>query len=114
MKNKQKLALVVLLIFFGIAHENSREQDQHSTANTTTYARLADQPLNERIQLYEEGLISSTTGAYKYVPQRGWIPEISYQGNLIARTGRNIGNTIQNVVRETLRGIFRFFDGVIS
>ena len=114
MKVKHKLAIVILLIVLGIAYENSRDNTDALIVGTTSYERLSDRTLIERIQLYEEGLVSTTTGDYKYVPQRGWIPESSYQGNLIARTGRSMGNGIQNFVRETLRGLFRFFDGVIS
>lgn len=114
MKPKHKIVLVILVIALGMTYENSRNSDEAPTVGTTTYARLIDQPLQERINLYEEGLVSSTTGDYKYVPQRGWIPEMSYQGNRVARAGRNMGNSIQHFVRESLRGLFRFFDGVIS
>jgi len=114
MKPKHKLVLVILVVALGMAYEGSRNSEEFETNGTTTYLRLADQPLSERIQLYEQGLVSAATGDYKYVPQRGWIPEITYQGNLVARAGRNMGNSLQNFVRESLRSLFRFFDGVIS
>jgi len=114
MKPKHKLALVIFVIAIGLSYESSRNTGDAQTLGSTIYPRLADHSLQERIILYEQGLVSSTTGAYKYVPQRGWIPEVTYQGNLVARAGRNMGNSIQNFVRESLRGLFRFFDGVIS
>ena len=114
MKPKHKLALVILVIALGMAYENSRNSADAPIVGTTTYTRLAERSLQERIELYEQGLVSSTTGDYKYIPHRGWIPEVSYQGNRVARAGRNMGNSIQTFVRESLRGLFRFFDGVIS
>ena len=113
-KPKHKLGLVILLIALGMMYENSRNNTSAPTTTRTSYSLLTEQPLNERIQLYEQGLVSNIDGDYKYVPYRGWIPENSYHGNLIARVGRSMGNGIQNLVRESLRGLFRFFDGVIS
>jgi len=113
-KAKHKLALVILLIIVGMTYENSRDNPNTTTFTTSSYARLAQQPLSERIHLYEQGLVSNAEGDYKYVPQRGWIPESSYRGNLVARAGRSMGDSIQSFVRESLRGLFRFFDGVIS
>ena len=72
--------------------------------------------LEEQIRAYELGLIDGIDDNYyddldniTYDVSRG-----ASQGNLIARTGRNIGNAIQTFVREALRGIVRFFDGIIS
>ena len=113
-KPKHKLLAVVLIIGIGMAYENSRDNPPAPTAGSTTYTRLGDLSLTERIEIYEAGLVSDITGDYKRVPSRGWIHESAYRGNLVARAGRNIGDGIQNFVRESLRGIFRFFDGVIS
>ena len=114
MKPKYKFLLVVLLIGIGIVYENSRNNESAPTVGTTSYMRLGELSLDERIEIYEAGLVSSIRGDYKHVPTRGWIHESSYHGNLVSRAGRNIGDGIQNFVRESLRGLFRFFDGVIS
>ena len=103
MKARYKLLLVILLLWLGMSYEGSRNATpapvnrQHST-------------LDERIDAYERELMGETFSD----EQDRSSSNHSHQGNLVARTGRNIGQALQNAVREMLRGIVRFFDGVIS
>jgi len=103
MKARYKVLIVILLLWLGMSYEGSRD------ASPVTGDRQ-DMTLDEQIEAYEMGLIDRIT----YGENRGGIPESAYQGNLVARAGRSIGNALQTFVRETLRGIVRFFDGVIS
>lgn len=114
MKPKYKFLVIVLLLWIGMSYEGSRGASDPLTVNTTSYLRLDDKPLNQRIQIYEAGLVSHFNGDYKYVDNRGWIPEDAYRGNLVARAGRNVGDGIESTLREFLRRMFMFFDGVIS
>ena len=68
--------------------------------------------LEEQIRAYELGLIDGIVHADFYPASSH--TGTGHQGNLVARSGRNIGNALQTFVREGLRGIVRFFDGIIS
>ncbi|MCL1991052.1 MAG: hypothetical protein FWG67_09215 [Defluviitaleaceae bacterium] len=104
MKTRYKFLLVVLLLWIGMSYEGARNQEP-SPNNHRAYTTL-----NEQIRAYEAGLIAG--GHFDDTYDRG--PATLQQGNLIARTGRNVGHALQTVVREMLRGVARFFDGVIS
>jgi len=72
--------------------------------------------LDEQIRAYELGLIDGIIhdDYYPALSNRSEAREAGHQGNLVARAGRNIGDALQTFVREALRGIVRFFDGIIS
>jgi len=98
---------VILLLWLGMSYEGSRN-------NTTPVLNPQNMTLEEQIKAYEMGLIDGIADEYVDLGIRHDTPGAATQGNLIARTGRNIGNAIQTFVREVLRGIVRFFDGIIS
>lgn len=101
MKARYKLLIVILLLWLGMSYEGSRDAPP-ATGNRQHLT------LEEQIRAYELGLIDGIDDE-----MRSGISE-AYQGNLVARSGRNIGNALQSFVRELLRGIVRFFDGIIS
>lgn len=105
MKVRYKLIIVVLLLWIGMSYEGTRNTPQMTRTRQ-------DMTLDERIEAYELGLTNEVDFDDHYI--RNGISETAHQGNLVARTGRNIGNALQTFVREVLRGIVRFFDGVIS
>jgi hypothetical protein len=104
MKARYKLLIIVILLWMGMTYEGSRNVEPIS-------GNRQNVTLEEQIRLYELGLIDE-------YPQAGFgdsdILHSTYQGNWFARSGRSIGHTLQTVVRETLRGIVRFFDGIIT
>ena len=108
MKARYKVLMVVLLLWIGMSYEGSRD-----AASAT--GNIQGSTLEEQIHLYELGLIDevSEVGIGEPAGSRG-IPRSAYQGNWFARSGRRIGNALQTVVRETLRGLVRFFDGIIT
>lgn len=101
MKARYKLLLVVLLLWLGMSYEGARDAP-------ATPIHRQNMTLEEQIRAYELGLIEGIDDE-----NRSGTSEV-YQGNLIARSGRNIGNALQSFVRGVLRGIVRFFDGIIS
>jgi len=109
MKTRYKLLVVVLLLWLGMSYEGSRNAP--SVTGNRQYMTL-----EEQIRLYELGLIDGIDDHYATLDNRSGGTEAASasQGNLVARTGRNIGNALQTFVREVLRGIVRFFDGIIS
>lgn len=111
MKARYKLLIVILLLWLGMSYEGTR-----NVASPQTIGNSHNMTLEEQIRSYELGLIDQIIDNDGYVNSgdiKG-IPEAAYQGNLVARAGRNIGNALQTLVRELLRGLVRFFDGVIS
>lgn len=104
MKARYKLLIIVILLWIGMSYEGSRDAAPLSTD-------VQSATLEEQIRLYELGLIDDLSPVSDET--RG-IPPSAYQGNWFARSGRSIGNALQTVVRETLRGIVRFFDGIIT
>ena len=103
MKTRYKFLIVIFLLWLGMSYEGARDAPQ-PVVNREYLS------LEEQIRMYEEGLLDRLDVDY-FVSDR---PAASQQGNLIARSGRNFGNALQTAVREILRGIVRFFDGVIS
>ena len=85
-----------------------------SRTGTTPPVVNRQMTLDEQIRAYELGLIGGIDEVSNDLDNRYDAPGFASQGNLIARTGRNIGNAIQTLVREILRGLVRFFDGIIS
>ena len=108
MKARYKVLAVVLLLWLGMSYEGSREAE---TPRVT--GNRADMTLEEQIRAYELGLIDGIIHEDFYPATSSRSEGDLYQGNLVARSGRNIGNALQTMVREGLRGIVRFFDGVI-
>jgi len=107
MKTRYKFLLVILLLWLGMSYEGARNRND---SPPVAGSRQHGATLEEQIRAYEANLVEG--GNFNDTYDRG--PAGSQQGNLIARTGRNIGHAMQNVVREVLRGVVRFFDGVIS
>ena len=112
MKKRYKFLIVILLLWLGMSYEGSRNGATPTTPPTSVSRQ--NMTLEERIRAYELGLIDGVDDDYSDLDNRYYAPRAANQGNLIARTGRNIGNAIQTFVREALRGIVRFFDGIIS
>ena len=115
MKTRYKFLIVILILWVGISYEGSR----NSVAPTPPVVNRQNMTLEEQIRAYELGLIDGIDDDYYHYhadldDSRYDVSGGASQGNLIARTGRNIGNAIQTFVREALRGIVRFFDSVIS
>ena len=106
MKARYKVLIVILLLWLGMSYEGSRNASEQVARNSQNMT------LDEQIRAYELGLIDGIT--YIGDNNHDGIPEVAYQGNLVARAGRSIGNALQTFVRESLRGLVRFFDGVIS
>jgi len=109
MKARYKLLLVILFLWLGMSYEGARNLPQP----TPRVVNNQHMTLEEQIKAYEAGLIDGIV----YDGNRHSSPHdlgASYQGNLIARLGRNIGDALQTLVREGLRRLIRFFDGVIS
>ena len=106
MKTRYKFLLVILLLWLGMSYEGARNAPPAPVSNLYS-------TLEEQIEAYEQGLIDSLDFADEQGRGSGGSGT-SQQGNLVARTGRNIGDALQTAVRELLRGIVRFFDGVIS
>jgi len=111
MKKRYKFLIVILLLWLGMSYEGSRNG---TTPISPTPVYRQNMTLEERIRAYELGLVDGIEDNYFDLDNREHAPRAASQGNLIARTGRNIGNAIQTFVRETLRGIVRFFDGIIT
>jgi len=109
MKRRYKFLLIIFILLLGMSYESARNrEDVPATGNRTAHTTL-----DEQIRIYEERLAGG--GQFDESNDRGpSSAHPSSQGNLIARTGRNIGHAMQNLVREMLRGVVRFFDGVIS
>ena len=113
MRTRYKFLIAILLLWIGMSYEGSRDATAPVPASRQ-YMTLAEQ-----IRAYELGLIDGVDldeadRALGPSGNRSSVVEDDYSGNLVARTGRNVGNALQTVVRELLRGIVRFFDGVIS
>lgn len=106
MKARYKFLLVILLLWLGMSYEGARDDSVPANRNR----QHGNTTLDEQIRIYEANLAEG--GNFNDQNDRG--PAGSQQGNLIARTGRNIGHAMQSIVREMLRGIVRFFDGMIS
>lgn len=108
MKARYKVLSVVILLWIGMSYEGSRDAIPAST-------NIENATLDEQIRLYELGLVDENpeieAGDLGYT--KG-VPHSAYQGNWFARTGRRIGNALQSVVRETLRSVVKFFDGIIT
>jgi len=108
MKARYKALVVIILLWIGMSYEGSRDTIPvtGNRYNTT---------LEEQIHLYELGLIDDLPDLdIDPVGRRRGIPHSAYQGNWFVRSGRSIGNALQAFVRETLRGLVRFFDGIIA
>lgn len=106
MKTRYKFLLIILLLWLGMSYEGARDDSVPTSSRQPT-------TLEDQIRVYEANLAEG--GNFNDTFDRG--PASLYeghQGNLIARTGRNIGHAMQSFVREVLRGIVRFFDGMIS
>jgi len=111
MKKRYKFLFVILLLWLGMTYEGSR----NNVTPVPVAINRENMSLDEQIRAYELGLIDGIDDdSYVDLDNRYNAPGAATQGNLIARTGRNIGNAIQTFVREALRGIVRFFDGIIS
>ena len=110
MKTRYKFLIAILVIWLGMSYEGSR----NSSAPPPPEVNRQNMTLEEQIRAYELGLIDGIADDYADLDIRQDTPGAATQGNLFARTGRNIGNAIQTFVREALRGIVRFFDGIIS
>ena len=106
MKARYKFLIAILLLWLGMSYEGSRNAPAPENRQPMT--------LEEQIRAYELGLIDGIDEDYAQLRMRDSVSEAGYQGNLIARAGRGIGNALQTFVRETLRGIVRFFDDIIS
>jgi len=94
-----------------MSYEGSRGRD---TPQVT--GNRQDMTLDEQIRAYELGLIDGIIhdDFYPALSNQNEGLGTGHQGNLVARSGRNIGNALQTFVREGLRGIVRFFNGIIS
>ena len=105
MRLRYKLLIIILLLWLGMSYEGARDGTYapRNTHNAT---------LEEQIRLYELGLIDNDP-TMNYATDSAAIPSDT-QGNWFARSGRNIGNALQTAVREILRGLVRFFDGIIT
>jgi len=111
MRVRYKILIVILLLWLGMSYEGSRDRDAPQVTGNRQ-----NMTLDEQIRAYELGLIDGIIHD-DYYPTSSYRDETSgggHQGNLVARLGRNIGNALQTFVREALRGIVRFFDGIIS
>ena len=110
-KARYKVLMVVVLLWMGMSYEGAREA-------APLVPRREDMTLEEQIRLYELGLIDRLegrlSGSASVSGRDAAIPHTAYQGNWFARTGRRIGNALQRLIREVLRGLVRFFDGIIT
>ena len=106
MKARYKFLIIILLLWLGMSYEGSRNAPATENRQPMT--------LEEQIRAYELGLIDGIDEDYADLRSRSGVSGDAYQGNLVARAGRSIGNALQTVVREALRGIVRFFDDIIS
>ena len=115
MKTRYKFLIVILILWLGMSYEGSRNS---AAPPAPPVVNRQNMTLDEQIKAYELGLIDGIDDDYYHyygdLDSRYDVSQAASQGNLIARTGRNIGNAIQTFVREALRGIVRFFDSVIS
>ena len=111
MRARYKVLIVILLLWLGMSYEGSRDTEPPQVTGNRQ-----DMTLAEQIRAYELGLIDGIIhdDYYPTMTPRTESTNAGYQGNLVARTGRNIGNALQTFVREALRTIVRFFDGIIS
>jgi len=111
MKTRYKFLFVIFLLILGMSYESARNQEV-----TQEVQGRPSTALDEQIKLYEARLADGSH--FDERNDRGPAPTQNSgqtgQGNLIARTGRNIGHAMQTFVREMLRGVVRFFDGIIS
>ena len=113
MKKRYKFLIVILLLWLGMSYEGSRNST--TPVAPTPSVNRQNMTLEERIRAYELGLVDGIDEDYFNIDSRYNAPlRPASEGNLIARTGRNIGNAIQTFVREALRGIVRFFDSIIT
>lgn len=106
MKARYKLLFVVLLLWLGMSAEGARRNPE------PTVRLPQNATLDDRIDAYEHALMEGFSMTDEATANRN-PSGTTQQGNLVARTGRNIGDGLQTIVRELLRGIVRFFDGVI-
>jgi len=102
-KARYKFLFILLVLWLGMSYEGAR--NNQTTPVVGGYSRL-----DEQIAHYERGLYDSAVNSTTSHDEAG---RAINSGNLIARTGRNIGVILEDVVREILRSIVRFFDGVI-
>jgi len=100
MKARYKLLIVVVLLWLGFSYEGA--QNTNVDAPVVSYMTF-----EARLEAYESGLIDSPYEAVLVTEPP------APQGNLISRTGQNVSAGLQTLVREILRGIVIFFDGVI-
>jgi len=109
MKKRYKVLLVIVLLWIGMSYEGSRN------ATPLSGGYRYDMTLEEQIRLYELGLLDEVDDGRvgDAISMRG-IPHSAYEGNWFARSGRRIGDALQTFVREVLRGLVRFFDGIIT
>lgn len=109
MKARYKVLSVVILLWIGMSYEGSRNAIPATT-------NVQSPTLEEQIRMYELGLIDENPETVADGSQSLYsrdVPHAAYQGNWFARSGRRIGNALQHVVRETLRSVVKFFDGII-
>ena len=111
MKTRYKFLIAILLLWLGMSYEGSRNSEAPPQAPVINRQNMT---LEEQIRAYELGLIDGIDDDYADFDTRYDTSRPASQGNLVARTGRNIGDAIQTLVREALRGMVRFFDGIIS
>ena len=109
MKKRYKFLLVIFLLWLGMSYEGSRG-DVQSTRNRPNVS------LQDQIALYEAGLLDGLMHEPLSEDDRAGVlgRGAAYEGNFFTYSSRRIGDALQMVVRETLRGFVRFFDGIIS